>query len=140
MNSSFSMNLIFLLLVLLPLGLIIKIFCLRRLRSLFRLINLNIHSCSEWKWTSFQPKHRQCHVSSLFIQYRNRVSQVLLEVLQVLKYSYRSAILFVEDLSIAKEANYTISGQLTECAIDELMAVEEYGEVEELIKNMHESS
>jgi len=57
------------------------------------------------------------------------------------EYSYRSErFLFVEYLSIAKEANYTISRQLTESAIDELVAVEEYGEIEELIKNMHESS
>ena len=69
---------------------------------------------------------------------RNRVSRVLLEALKVLKYSYRSERLsFVEDLSIAKEADYTISGQLT---VDELMAAGKYGELEELIKNMHESS
>jgi len=72
---------------------------------------------------------------------RNRVSRVLLEALQVLKHSYRSERLsFVEDLSIAKEADYTISGQLTESAIDELMEAGKYGELEELIKNMHESS
>ena len=71
---------------------------------------------------------------------RNRVSRVLLEALQVLKYSYRSERLsFVEDLSIAKEADYIISGQLTESAIDELMAAGKYGELEELIKNMHKS-
>jgi len=50
-------------------------------------------------------------------------------------------LLFVEDLSIAKQADYTISGQLTESAIDELMAAGKYRELfEELIKNMHESS
>lgn len=44
---------------------------------------------------------------------RNRVS--LREALQVPKYSYRSERLsFVEDLIIVKEADYTISGQLTE--------------------------
>jgi hypothetical protein len=70
---------------------------------------------------------------------RNRVSRVLLEALQVLKYSYRSERLsFVEDLIIAKEADYTISGRLTESAIDELMAAGKYEELEELIKNMHE--
>jgi hypothetical protein len=72
---------------------------------------------------------------------RNRVSRRLLEALQVLKYSYRSERLsFVEDLCIAEEANYTISGQLTESAIDELMAAGKYGELEDLIKNMNESS
>ena len=45
----------------------------------------------------------------------------------------------IAHLSIAKEADYTISGQLTESAIDELMAAGKYGELEELIKNMHES-
>jgi hypothetical protein len=64
---------------------------------------------------------------------RNRVSRVLLEALQVLKYSYRSERLsFVEDLSIAKEADYTICGPL--------MAAGKYGEPQELIKNMYESS
>jgi hypothetical protein len=73
---------------------------------------------------------------------RNRVSRVLLEALQVLKYSHRSERLsFVEDLIIAKEADYTISGQLTESPIDELMKARKYGELEESIKkNMHESS
>jgi len=72
---------------------------------------------------------------------RNRVSRVLLEALQVLKYSYRSESLsFVEDLSIAKEADYTICGRLTESAVDELMAPGKYGELEELIKGMYESS
>lgn len=44
---------------------------------------------------------------------RNRVS--LREALQVPKYSYQlERLLFVEDLIIVKEADYTISGQLTE--------------------------
>jgi len=72
---------------------------------------------------------------------RNRVSRVLLEALQVLKYSYRSDRLsFVEGLSIAKEADYTICRRLMESAVDELMAAGKYGELEELIKNMYESS
>jgi hypothetical protein len=54
------------------------------------------------------------------------------------KYSYRSERLSsVEDLSIAKEADYTICGRLTESAVHELMAAGKYGELEELIKNMY---
>jgi hypothetical protein len=68
---------------------------------------------------------------------RNQVSRVLLEALQVLRYSYRSECLsFVEDLSIAKEADYIICGRLTESAVNELMAAGKYRELEELIKNM----
>ncbi|KIM42939.1 hypothetical protein M413DRAFT_18544 [Hebeloma cylindrosporum] len=44
------------------------------------------------------------------------------------------------DLCIAKEADYAISGQLTEAAIDELMAAGKYGELEDLIKNMNKLS
>lgn len=71
---------------------------------------------------------------------RNRISRALLEALQVLKYSYRSERLsFVEDL-IAKEADYTIAGPLTETAIDELMAAGKYQELNQLIINATESS
>jgi hypothetical protein len=70
---------------------------------------------------------------------RNQVSRVLLGALRVHKYSYRSERLSsVKDLSIAKEADYTICGQLMESAVDELMAAGKYRELEELIKNMYE--
>ncbi|KAF8958264.1 hypothetical protein BDZ97DRAFT_64455 [Flammula alnicola] len=71
---------------------------------------------------------------------RNRISRVLLEALQVLKFSYRSDRLsFVEGL-IAKESDYTISGQLTEFAINELMGAGKIEELDELIQNMHSES
>jgi hypothetical protein len=47
---------------------------------------------------------------------------------------------FVEDLSVAKEADYAICGWLTESAVDELMAAGKYGELGEFIKNMYEPS
>ena len=56
-----------------------------------------------------------------------------------IKYPSPTRFQTIAHLSIAKEADYTISGQLTESAIDELMAAGKYGELEELIKNMHES-
>ena len=95
-------------------------------------MNLNIHSRFEWQWTCFQPKHRQCHASAFFhlvkrhapfIEIGSHGYSLKAFKNQVLKYSYRSEWLsFVEDLSIAKEADYTISGQPTESVIDELMA------------------
>lgn len=70
---------------------------------------------------------------------RNLISRPLLEALQVLKYSYRSERLsFVEEM--AKEADYTISGPLTEAAIDELMEAGKYQELAGLIRNGNEPS
>ena len=108
------------------------------------------------------PKHQRCHASVFFSsstketcqctlrRNRVRVSRrvvllVVLEPIQVLKYSYQlESLSFVEDLSIAKEADCTICGQLTESAqaVDELtgMAAGKYGELEELIKNKYVSS
>jgi hypothetical protein len=69
---------------------------------------------------------------------RNRLSRGLLEALQVLKFSYRSERLcFVEE--VAKEADYVISGPLTEFAVDELMAAGKFEELSQLIKNSTES-
>lgn len=69
---------------------------------------------------------------------RNHLSHVLLEALQVLKFSYRSERLcFVEE--VAKEADYVISGPLTESAIDELMTAGKFEELSQLIKNSTES-
>lgn len=65
---------------------------------------------------------------------RNRISPKLLEALQILKFSYRSEQLsFVEE--VAKEADYEISGPVTETALDELIAAGKFTELDQLIQN-----
>ena len=70
---------------------------------------------------------------------RNRISRHLLEALQVLKFSYKTQRLsFVEEL--AKEADYSIAGPVTQQAIDELLKAGELDELEDLVKNINNSS
>jgi predicted S18 family serine protease len=64
-----------------------------------------------------------------------RICQEVLEALQVLKFSYKKNCLnFVNDL-MAREKDYTISGQITEAAFDELYKAGRMEELRELIQN-----
>ncbi|EDR13320.1 uncharacterized protein LACBIDRAFT_309052 [Laccaria bicolor S238N-H82] len=64
----------------------------------------------------------------------------LLEVLQVLKFSHKkNQLSFVDDL-IAREEDYTISGQITEAAFDELYKAGKIEELRELIWNSEDDS
>ncbi|KAF9534530.1 hypothetical protein CPB83DRAFT_804569 [Crepidotus variabilis] len=66
---------------------------------------------------------------------QNRIGATLFEALQVLKFAFKYDWLdFVDDL-LAKPEDYTISGPLTQNAIEELKHNEDEDEVFDLIHN-----
>lgn len=68
--------------------------------------------------------------------HRNRICPELLEALQVLKFAHKKTCLsFVDDL-VAREEDYTISGQISEAAFDELYKAGKMEELKDLINNI----
>ncbi|KIK76401.1 hypothetical protein PAXRUDRAFT_170080, partial [Paxillus rubicundulus Ve08.2h10] len=71
--------------------------------------------------------------------HRNKLSPMMLEALQILKFTYKQEQLnFTMDF-VAEETDYTISGPVTPKAVDKLMAGRNLNELAQLFANEDDS-
>lgn len=67
---------------------------------------------------------------------RTNMSPELLSELQILKYAYKQDRLSFTSKLVAKECDYTLEGQITENAAQELLAAGKLCELEDLLSNV----
>jgi hypothetical protein len=71
---------------------------------------------------------------------RNRLSSEMMEMLQVLKFTFKQDRLDFSEGWLAKEEDYTIEGKVSVAAIEELIKLGKIEELDDLFCNVHHVS